>query len=116
MTTMQAPVPLHPPPLQPVKVDPPVGAASSTTLLAVKNSAEQTAPQEIPLGLLVTVPKPFPALTTLNLLAAAATMKRAVTVELLVTAQGPVPEQAPLQPANVEPGAAAAFKDTVTPS
>ena len=92
-----------------------MGAASSTTLLAVKNSAEQTAPHEIPLGLLVTVPEPFPALTTLNWLVATATMKRAVTVALLVTEQGPVPEQAPLQPANADPGAAAAFKDTVTP-
>lgn len=30
--------------------------------------------------------------------------------------QAPVPEQAPLHPANEEPGAAAAFKETIVPS
>jgi hypothetical protein len=48
-----------------------------------------------------------------------ATLKRAVTVVLLVTVteQEPLPEQPPpLHPANVEPSAAGALKETVTPS
>jgi hypothetical protein len=42
----------------------------------------------------------------------------AVTVwaELIVTVQAPVPEQAPLKPANTEPGAGAAVKVTVLPA
>jgi len=45
-----------------------------------------------------------------------ATLKRALTVALFVVVQAAVPEQAPLQPAKVEPGAAAAFNDTIVPS
>src|SRR5206468_6746829 len=43
-------------------------------------------------------------------------LKLAFTVALPVTVQGPVPEQAPLQPPNEEPGAGAAFKATEVPA
>ena len=115
MTTTHPPLPLHPAPLQ-VKVEPLSGAASRTTELPLGKSAEQTAPHKMPLGLLVTAPEPFPVLTTLNRFVATAASKRAVTVPFPSTVQGPVPEQSPPQPANAEPGAAAAFRDTVIPS
>ena len=59
MLTVQVPVPEHDP-LQPVKVEPVVGVAVRVTLVPVLNEALQVAPQEIPVGLLVTVPVPVP--------------------------------------------------------
>jgi hypothetical protein len=64
--TTQVPVPVQPPPLQPVKVDPPVGAAVKVTAVPLENDAEHVVPQEIPAGLLVTVPVPAPALETVS--------------------------------------------------
>jgi hypothetical protein len=58
--TVQVPVPEHPPPLQPVKVEPPAGVAVKVTALPLANAAEHVVPQEIPAGLLVTVPVPVP--------------------------------------------------------
>src|SRR6058998_1634162 len=58
MVTVQVPVPVQPPPLQPVKVEPAAGAAVRVTIVPIENVAEQVAPQEIPAGLLVTVPLP----------------------------------------------------------
>ena len=72
--------------------------------------------QEIPLGLLVTMPMPLPPTVTVSRLVEAATLNRAATVALSFTKQAAVPEQAPLHPANTEPASAAAFNDTVVPS
>ena len=66
IVTVHEPVPLQPPPLQPVNVEPPVGAAVRATVLPLGKSAAQVAPQEMPLGLLVTVPAPVPDLLTVN--------------------------------------------------
>src|SRR5688572_18692429 len=115
MTMTHAPLPLHPAPLH-VKVEPLSGAAWSKTVLPVRNSDEQAAPHEMPLGLLVTVPEPFPVLTTLKRFVATATTNRAITVASLLTEQGAVPEQAPVHSANTEPGAGTGFRDTVVPS
>ena len=74
------------------------------------------APQLIPPGLEVTVPLPEPDLLTDSV--NVGTLKLAVTVvaALMVTAHVPVPEQPPpLQPANVDPPAAAAVKVTGVP-
>src|SRR5437762_13524278 len=60
----QAPVPEHPPPLQPLKVEPAAGVAVSVTTVPLAKLAEQVAPQLIPAGALVTVPLPVPALET----------------------------------------------------
>jgi hypothetical protein len=54
------------PPLQPVKVDPAAAAAVRVTEVPVAYDAEQVAPQEMPVGLLVTVPLPAPALETVR--------------------------------------------------
>ena len=64
--TTHDPVPEHPPPLQPVKVEPAAGAAVSVTAVPLVKLAEQVAPQVIPAGLLVTVPVPVPALETVR--------------------------------------------------
>jgi hypothetical protein len=110
------PEPLQPAPLNPLNVDPLVGAAVSDTVMPVAKSAAHVPGQEIPLGLLVTVPVPFPPKVTVSRSVETGTVKRAVTVAFPVTLQAPVPEQPPLQPANAEPGAAAALSTTVAPS
>src|SRR5204862_5144166 len=51
-------------PRQPENVEVEAGFADNTTLVPVANRAEQTEPQSIPAGALVTVPEPLPALTT----------------------------------------------------
>jgi hypothetical protein len=62
MVTAQVPVPVQPPPLQPVKVDPAAGVAVKVTAVPLAKAAEQVAPQEMPAGALETVPVPVPAL------------------------------------------------------
>jgi hypothetical protein len=116
ITTIQDPVPLQPPPLQPVNVEPPVGAAVRATVLPLGKSAAQIVPQEIPLGLLVTVPVPVPDVVTVNWFVLAMVLNVADTLALPVTVQGPLPEQAPPQLTNDEPAAAAAFKATEVPA
>src|SRR5882672_1770788 len=66
IATVQVPVPEHPPPLQPVNVEPAAAADVNVTEVPLVNDAEQVAPQEIPAGLLVTVPLPAPALETVS--------------------------------------------------
>ena len=64
--TVHVPVPVQPPPLQPVNVDPAAGAAVKVTALPLANAAEHVAPHEMPTGLLVTVPLPAPVLETVS--------------------------------------------------
>jgi len=66
IVTVQVPLPVQPPPLQPVKVEPAAGAAVKVTKVPLANEAEQVVPQEMPAGLLVTVPLPVPALETVS--------------------------------------------------
>jgi hypothetical protein len=61
--TAHGAVPLQPPPLHPANVDPEAGAAVSVTV-PLANVVEQTAPQLIPAGLLVTLPVPAPLRVT----------------------------------------------------
>ena len=63
---VQVPVPLHPPPDQPVKVEPADAAAVSVTLVPVENACEQLVPQSMPAGAEVTLPPPVPLLDTLS--------------------------------------------------
>ncbi len=58
--TVQVPVPEQLPPLQPEKVEPAAGAAVKVTAVPLANAAEHVAPQEMPAGVLVTVPVPLP--------------------------------------------------------
>src|SRR5882724_2381161 len=59
--TTHDPVPEHPPPFQPLKVEPAAGVAVSVTAVPLVKLAEQVAPQSMPAGELVTVPLPVPA-------------------------------------------------------
>jgi hypothetical protein len=66
IVTVQVPLPVQPPPLHPVKVEPGAAAAVRVTAVPSANEAEQVAPHEMPAGLLVTVPLPAPALKTVS--------------------------------------------------
>src|SRR5262245_22716620 len=69
----------------------------------------------MPAGLEVTVPLPVPFLPTLSV--NCWTLKLAVTeaAAFIVTLHAPVPEQAPLQPVNVEPPVGVAVRLTTVP-
>src|SRR5205807_795823 len=111
--TVHVPVPVQAP-LQPVKVEPAAGAAVRVTTVPVVKEVEQVAPQEIPAGVLVTVPPPAPDLVTASDESIDAAVPVATAV--IVTAQVPVPVQPPpLQPVKVEPAAGAAVKVTTVP-
>src|SRR5213592_1313520 len=60
--TVHVPVPEQPPPLQPLNVDPAAGAAVKVTAVPLEYVAAQVAPQEMPAGILVTVPIAWPVL------------------------------------------------------
>ena len=62
MVTLQDPVPEHT--LQPEKVEPVDGVAVKVTGVPELNASEQSVPQEMPAGLLVTVPWPLTCLVT----------------------------------------------------
>src|SRR5947209_11502856 len=66
IVTLQVPVPVQPPPLQPVNVEPAAGAAVRVTTVPVVKEVEQVAPQEMPAGTLVTAPLPPPDLVTVR--------------------------------------------------
>ncbi|HZU42556.1 MAG TPA: hypothetical protein VE994_07795 [Terriglobales bacterium] len=65
IATVQAPLPLHAP-LQPAKTDPALAVAVSVTVVPLLKVALQVLPQEIPAGLLVTVPVPLPPGVTVS--------------------------------------------------
>ena len=117
IVSVQVPVPSQGPAPQPVNVDPVEAVAVNLIAVPLANPAEHVAPQLIPAGLLVTVPVPVPALVTVRI-TLLLTLKVAVTASaaLIVTEQVPVPVQpSPLQPANVDPVAAAAVSTTTCP-
>ena len=62
IVTWQLPVPPQFPPLHPAKTDPLAGLAVRITFVPVVNADEQVEPQDIPDGLLVTIPFPEPDL------------------------------------------------------
>src|SRR5206468_6756942 len=105
----------HPPPLQPVKVEPAAGLAVRVTAVPLAKLAEQVAPQLSPAGLLVTVPLPVPALLTVR---AKVGVKVAVTVVAAetVTTHAPAPlHPPPLQPVKVELAPGVAVSVTTVP-
>jgi len=114
--TEHVPVPVQPPPLQPVKVEPAAGVAVSVTAVPLANVAEQVVPQAIPAGALVTVPVPAPLGLTVNVKVCSAKLAVTVVAAPSVTEQVPVPAQPPpLQPVKVEPAAGAAVSVTAVP-
>ncbi len=62
--SVHGPLPEHPPPDHPVKVDPESADAVRVTSIPLANSALQVDPQSMPAGLLVTLPFPAPDLET----------------------------------------------------
>ena len=80
MVTTQLPVPVHPP-SQPAKVEPAFAAAVRVTTVPEANLCVQEDPHEIPKGLLLTVPPPVPALTTVRSLGVT---NRAITARAAV--------------------------------
>jgi hypothetical protein len=116
ITTVHVPVPEHPPPDQPLNIEPDAGAAVSVTELPAAKVAEHVAPQLIPAGLEVTVPLPEPAVVTVSRLPL--TLNVAVTdcAALIVTEHVPVPEQPPPDhPAKLDPDAGDAVNVTTVP-
>jgi hypothetical protein len=114
MLTTQAPVPEQSP-LQPVKAEPAFGLGVRVTFCPSLKSNEQVAPQLIPAGALVTTPVPVPAVSTDKLKVTASNVATTARRTSMVTTQVPVPEQAPLHPANVDPAAGVGVKVTTVP-
>src|SRR2546425_8145241 len=113
--TTHVPVPLQPPPLQPVKVEPAAGVALKVTTVPLAKLAVHVAPQVMPTGLLVTVPEPVPATVPVSANAGAKVAGTVVAAES-VTAHIPVPLQPPpLQPVKAEPAAGLAVRGTTLP-
>jgi len=117
IATVQVAVPVQAP-LQPANTEPAAGAAVSVTDAPLLNAKLHSVPQLIPAGDEVTVPVPLPARVTVavnvvvpDVLNVAVTARATVieTVHVLV------PVQAPFQPANVDPPAAAAVSVTDAP-
>jgi hypothetical protein len=120
MVTTHEPVPLQAPD-QPAKIEPEAAVAVSVTCVPGKKSLVQVDPQSIAAGLDVTLPEPVPALPTVSVFGLGGAAMRAKTAVAerfwsIVSVQPPVPEQSPVQPANVEPGAAVAASLTTVPN
>src|SRR5882724_2512280 len=116
IVTVQVPVPVQLPPLQPLKVDPAAGAAVRVTAVPLANAAAQVVPQETPAGALVIVPVPAPLGLTVSVKVCTAKVAVTVVAAPRVTVQEPVPVQPPpLQPLKMEPAAGAAVKETAVP-
>jgi len=115
IVTVHVPVPVQPP-LQPANVEPAAGVAVNVTAVPLANAAEQVAPHEMPVGALVTVPVPAPALVMASVKGCRANVAVTDWAALIVTVQVPVPVQPPpLQPLKVEPVAGVAVKVTAVP-
>jgi len=114
IVTVQLPVPVQAP-LHPAKLDPVAALATKVTLVPLGKFALQVPGQLMPVGVLATVPDPLPANVTDS--GKVTVLKVAVTdcAALIVTVQLPVPVQAPLHPAKLEPVAALATKVTLVP-
>ena len=90
-----------------------MGVAVSVTVLPLLNEALQVPPQSIPAGVLVTVP--VPVLLIVSVVGAAVKVAVTVCVPLTTTTQGPVPLQAPPQPAKVDPPVGTSWKEICNP-
>jgi len=113
MLTLQLPVPVQAPP-QPAKVESLAGLAVSVTPVPLLYSSEQSVPQVMPAGLLVTVPLPFPGLVTVRVNRWIEKVAVQVLLAVMVTTPA-VQSGAPLQPAKMEPLAGVAVSVTTVP-
>jgi phage tail protein X len=114
MVTLQVPVPEQAP-LQPAKVDPAAAVAVKVTIVPLVKLALQVLGQVMPAGLLLTLPLPVPASVTVSANVTALNVAVTALAAVMVTLQVPVPEQAPLQPAKVDPADAVAVRVTTVP-
>lgn len=102
MVTVHVPVPLHPPPLQPVKVLPDDGDAVKVIGVPAATDTEQVEGHEILPP--VTCPLPVPDVLTESWYVPAPAELNVADTDLsasIVTLQTPVPVHAPVQPAKV---------------
>jgi hypothetical protein len=112
--TAQLPVPEQAPP-QPMKVEPAAGVAVRVKGVPGATDSLQSVPHAIPAGALDTVPAPVPLLMTVRVTGIRLKVAVTAVVAFTGTMQLPVPEQAPLQPAKVEPAAGVAVSVSVVP-
>ena len=112
--TVQGSVPLHPPPVHPTNTTGEDDEAVTVTNVAISYGSLQSDPQSIPLGELVTVPDPSPASCTVS---TGFRLNVAMTDfdPFIVTVHPPIPEHAPVQPANVEVPSGVAVRVTLVP-
>jgi hypothetical protein len=110
---VHVPVPVHPAPLQPEKMDPVTGVAVKITVVPELKPYEHVEPQLIPAGLLVTIPLPVPDLLTVSMIVCRPKFAVTEVAAVMLTVQVPAPVQpAPLQPVKIDPGAARAVNVT----
>ncbi len=109
-------MPVQPPPLQPVNVEPATGVAVSVTTVPWPTTSLQSAPHEMPAGDDVTVPVPVPASIAVSVYVLSVNVAVTLIAAVIETVQVPVPVQPPPdQPVNVEPEPAAAVSVTEVP-
>jgi hypothetical protein len=110
------PVPLQPPPVQPLKIEYIAGVAESVTTVPWANEALQVPPQLMPDGSEITPPPPLPVLMTPSVYWLIVNAAVTSVAEVIVTVHAPVPLQPPpVHPANVDPVAAVAVSVTAVP-
>ena len=117
METSQVPVPLHAP-LQPVKVEPSSGLAERLTVVPSLYDSEQSVPQFIPEGELVTVPVPVPLMFTVRVYRVFPGTAENVALQnvlLFIVTAPSLQSLSPLQPAKKEPGSGVAVSETTVP-
>src|SRR5512145_2688211 len=93
-------------PVQPAKREPVAGTAVSVTVLPIAIERLHVLPQSMLPSPLPTVPLPVPARATASVQCVRVKVAVAVLAASIVTVQGPLPAQAPLQPANADSAAA----------
>ena len=116
IVTLHVPVPVQPPPLQPVNVEPAAGVAVRVTTVPLVKPVEHVAPQEIPAGALVMLPLPAPDFATVSVNEDCTNVAVTEAAAFIVTVHVPVPvHPPPLQPVKVDPAAGVAVKVTAVP-
>ena len=102
-------------PVQPANTEPVDAEAESETFVPETKFAVHVGLQLIPGGELVTEPVPVPANVTSNAELLDTKLAPTAWAVFTVTLHAPVPEQAPLHPANVEPVTAVGVNVTTVP-
>ena len=118
IVTLQLPVPAQPSPLQPRNTTPGMVVAASCTLWLKLKPAEHVAPQLMPAGVEVTVPRLVlvPVLVTASVSCCSVNVAVTDLAPSTKTSHEPTPGQpARLQPVKFEPAVADAVKVTVVP-